>query len=84
MPGAAFSGREKTKKGMRGVFFCYALPALDRNAEKNEFTEEAGTTRWYFYDLRIGTTIVEGSGRKHCRERPFYAGNTAQGFDHGR
>ena len=36
-------------KGVRGVFFCYALPALDK--EKNEFTEDAGTTRWYLYDL---------------------------------
>jgi plasmid stabilization system protein ParE len=32
-----------------GVFFCYALPALDKEA--GEFTEEAGTTRWYLYDL---------------------------------
>ena len=30
------------------MFFCYALPALDK--ELGEFTEEAGTTRWYFYD----------------------------------
>ena len=58
MPGAAFSGREKLKKGMRGVFFCYALPALDRNA--GEFTEEAGTTRWYFYNADRDE-IVEGA-----------------------
>ena len=44
-PGAIFSGRKRPTKGVRGVFFCYALPALDM--EKNEFTEEAGTTRWY-------------------------------------
>ena len=31
------------------MFFCYALPALDK--EVGEFTEEAGTTRWYLYDL---------------------------------
>jgi len=48
-PGAIFSGRERPAKGLRGVFFCYALPALDK--EKNEFTEEAGTTRWYLYNL---------------------------------
>ena len=48
-PGAIFSGRKRPSKGVRGVFFCYALPALDK--EKNEFTEEAGTTRWYLYDL---------------------------------
>jgi hypothetical protein len=49
LPGATFSGREKPKKGVRGVFFCYALPALDK--EKNQFTEAAGTARWYLFDL---------------------------------
>ncbi len=48
-PGTVFSGRKRQNKSARGVFFCYALPALDK--EKNEFTEEAGTTRWYLYDL---------------------------------
>ena len=48
LPGAFFSGRKRPAKGTRGVFFCYALPALDK--ETNEFTEEAGTTRWYLYD----------------------------------
>lgn len=33
----------------RTVFLCYALPALDK--ETGEFTEQAGTTRWYLYDL---------------------------------
>jgi superfamily II DNA or RNA helicase len=49
LPGATFSGRKRPVKGARGVFFCYALPALDK--EIGEFTEEAGTTRWYLYDL---------------------------------
>ena len=35
--------------GVRGVFFCYALPALDKSTGK--FTEEAGLTRWYLYDF---------------------------------
>ena len=48
-PGATFSGRKRPAKGVRGVFFCYALPALDK--KRKEFTEEAGTTRWYLYDL---------------------------------
>ena len=48
-PGAIFSGRKRPAKGVRGVFFCYALPALDN--EKNDFTEEAGSTRWYLYDF---------------------------------
>ena len=49
LPGATFSGRERVSEGMRGVFLCYALPALDK--ETGEFTEEVGTTRWYLYDL---------------------------------
>ena len=56
-PGAIFSGRKRLAKGVRGVFFCYALPALDK--EKNEFTEEAGTTRWYLYDLDRETILEE-------------------------
>ncbi len=48
-PGAIFSGRKRVTRGTVGVFFCYALPALDREA--GEFTEEAGTTRWYLYDI---------------------------------
>ena len=57
-PGAIFSGRKRHTKGAQGTFFCYALPALDK--EKNEFTEEAGTTRWYLYDF----------DRKHILEEP--------------
>jgi hypothetical protein len=49
LPGATFSGRKRPAKGVRGVFFCYGLPALDK--ELGAFTEEAGTTRWYLYDL---------------------------------
>ena len=56
-PGAIFSGRKRPADGLRGVFFCYALPALDK--EKNEFTEEAGTTRWYLYDRDRGTILEE-------------------------
>ena len=57
LPGAIFSGRKRPAQGVRGVFFCYALPALDK--EKNEFTEEAGTTRWYLYDLDRETILEE-------------------------
>jgi len=49
LPGATFSGRRRQPKGGRGVFFCYALPALDKLT--GEFTEAAGTARWYLYDL---------------------------------
>lgn len=56
-PGSTFTGRKRPAKGARGVFFCYALPALDREA--GEFTEEAGTTRWYLYDLDRETILEE-------------------------
>jgi superfamily II DNA or RNA helicase len=57
LPGAVFSGRKRPAKGVRGVFFCYALPALDKKL--NEFTEEAGTTRWYLYDLDRDAILEE-------------------------
>jgi hypothetical protein len=57
LPGATFSGRKRPAKGTRGVFFCYALPALDKEA--GEFTEEAGTTRWYLYDLDRDAILEE-------------------------
>ncbi len=57
LPGATFSGRKRPVKGARGVFFCYALPALDKEA--GEFTEEAGTARWYFYDLDRDAILEE-------------------------
>lgn len=57
LPGAIFSGRKRPAKGTRGIFFCYALPALDK--ETGEFTEEAGTTRWYLYDMGKNTILQE-------------------------
>ncbi len=57
LPGAVFSGRTRTERGVAGVFFCYALPALDK--ETGEFTEDAGTTRWYLYDLERDAILEE-------------------------
>lgn len=59
LPGATFSGRERAAKGVRGIFFCYALPALDKGL--GEFTEAAGTTRWYLYDLDRDAILGEPS-----------------------
>ena len=68
-PGAVFSGRKRPAKRARGVFFCYALPALDK--EKNEFTEEAGTTRWYLYDLDREAILEEpGEIVESIRSKP--------------
>lgn len=57
LPEAIFSGKEKVAKGSLGVFFCYALPALDK--ENNEFTEEAGMVRWYLYDIDRNAILEE-------------------------
>ena len=58
LPLRVFSGKEHPSKGARAVFFCYALPAVDtERIEKAEepdasvWTEEAGQTAWYLYDL---------------------------------
>jgi superfamily II DNA or RNA helicase len=59
LPGGIFSGRKRPSKGMVGVFFCYVLPALDK--ETGEFTHEAGTTRWYLYDLGRNAILEEPS-----------------------
>jgi hypothetical protein len=57
LPRAIYSGRERAPKRARGVFFCYALPALDK--ELGEFTLDAGSTRWYLYDLDRDTILEE-------------------------
>lgn len=57
LPGATFSGRKRVAKGVQGVFFCYALPALDKDT--GEFTETAGTTRWYLYDIDRDAILEE-------------------------
>ena len=66
LPNNVYSGRKRPKKAVSGVFFCYALPALDKALDKerstednNEWTEEAGKTEWYFYPLDT-KDIVEG------------------------
>jgi hypothetical protein len=59
LPGAFFSGRKRPTKGTLGIFFCYALPALDK--ETGEFSEVAGTTRWYLYHVKNKTVLDEPS-----------------------
>ena len=59
-PLRVFSGKQHPTAGSRAVFFCYALPApaaQDRGStgvppvEADLWTEEAGFTKWYLYDL---------------------------------
>ena len=69
LPGSVFSGRKRLADGARGVFFCYALPALDKVT--GEFTEEAGVTRWYLFDLDRGEILEEpGDILDSIRSRP--------------
>ncbi len=57
LPGRVFSGKEHPQPDTRAVFFCYALPAADTAASVGDrgsevpWTEDAGTVRWYLYDL---------------------------------
>ena len=69
MPGSVFSGRRRLSRGARGVFFCYSLPAMDK--QQGEFTLEAGPTRWFLYDLDQDQ-IIESPGRivASIRSRP--------------
>ncbi len=55
LPRGIFTGREHTTAGSAGVFLCYRLPALD--TESNEYTLEAGATRWYYQPLPDGALI---------------------------
>ena len=69
LSGGVFSGRKRPAKGVRGVFFCFALPALDKIL--GEFTEEAGTTRWYLYDLDRRAILEEpGAIVANIRSKP--------------
>ena len=48
LPGTSASSQGDADEGVRGVFLCYTLPALD--TETGTFTLEAGSTRWYLYN----------------------------------
>lgn len=53
LPGRVFSGKAHLTAGARGVFFCYRLPRAEAGRTEGDavWTEEAGITRWYLYDL---------------------------------
>jgi len=67
LPLRVFSGKEHPRPESRAVFFCYALPApsaqeRDESAEDTaKWTESAGFTRWYLYDL-VTEKIMEEPG----------------------
>ncbi len=57
LPGRVFSGKEHPSPGSQAVFFCYAMPAPpppvqeSTASEQLAWTEEAGETRWYLFEL---------------------------------
>jgi hypothetical protein len=75
LPGRVFSGRRHPRPGTRAVFFCYTLPAADRTASlasgEVEWTEAAGLTAWYLYDLETGNILHDGPEiADHIRSQP--------------
>ena len=65
------------RRALRGAFFCFALPALDK--EQGEFTEEAGTTRWYLYDADKEAILEEPADI--VDSHPLHARDTARLHD---
>ena len=66
LPLRVFSGKQHPRPDSRAVFFCYALPApaaQDRAQEEDaqKWTEEAGFTKWYLYDLATQKIVDEPS-----------------------
>jgi len=55
LPGRVFTGKEHPSKKAQAVFFCYRLPrpdySLTGDDDEHPWTEEAGETKWYLYDL---------------------------------
>jgi hypothetical protein len=67
LPGRVFTGKQHPSAGSRAVFFCYALPGIGGKARDGEeqdstkWTEEAGFTKWYLYELSTEKIIEEPS-----------------------
>ena len=69
LPQKVFSGKKHPSPGTKAVFFCYALPAPEAVSHQEEetapeaeqWTEEAGYTAWYLYDLATEKIITEPS-----------------------
>jgi superfamily II DNA or RNA helicase len=77
MPGRVFSGKQHPKPGTKAVFFCYALPAVSDQEEDSErqdasrWTEEAGISKWYLYELPVGRILETPADIVGCiRSKP--------------
>ncbi|MHA1147767.1 MAG: helicase-related protein [Promethearchaeota archaeon] len=56
-PSKVFSGKKHITPKAKAIFFCYLLPAKDIST--NEWTEEAGFSKWYLYDLKTQRIVDE-------------------------
>lgn len=57
LPLKIFSGKAHPAAGAKAVFFCYSFPGKDK--QTGEWTEDAGFTRWYIYDINTEKVIDE-------------------------
>ncbi len=59
LPGKVFTGKNNVITGARAVFFCYRLPRQDHSVactdDEFPWTEAAGETKWYLFDLASGS-----------------------------
>ena len=61
-PSKIFSGKESDIIKSKKVFFCYAIPGMESSKsdkDENEWTFEAGITKWYLYDVDSGDIAEE-------------------------
>lgn len=64
-PDGIFSGKVHPKPNTRGVFFCFARPAHDREASEisseDVWNTESGDVKWYLYDLTSEKIVEEAA-----------------------
>jgi len=87
LPRKIFSGKRHPSPDAQAVFFCYTLPApradLDggeRRAEAAAWSEEAGRTAWYLYDLKtekIEADVFDNGGFDVVLANPPYGATVA-------
>jgi hypothetical protein len=69
LPLRLYSGRERIPDKVRGVFFCFALPAQVAPASAEpEWTTDTGAVEWYLLDLD-SSKVVEGAEAIHGHVR---------------
>lgn len=64
LPGRVFSGKENIAADTQALFLCYRIPGpppAKDDEEDADWTEEAGTTQWYLYQLADDAIIEEPS-----------------------